>query len=71
MPKQVINKLIQMKPLCFVIMPFGKKKDTDGKEIDFDEIYNSLIHPAIIMAGMEPMRAPKKKRLLKTPTPRC
>ena len=46
-----------MKPLCFVIMPFGKKKDADGKEIDFDIIYNSLIHPAIEAANMESIRA--------------
>lgn len=46
-----------MKPLCFVIMPFGKKKDVDGKEIDFDKIYKSLIYPAIAKADMEPIRA--------------
>jgi len=46
-----------MKPLCFVIMPFGEKKDTDGKIINFDEIYKKLIHPAIEAADMEPIRA--------------
>jgi O-acetyl-ADP-ribose deacetylase (regulator of RNase III) len=38
---------------CFVIMPFGEKIDADGKTIDFNEIYDGLIHPAI--TG-EPMR---------------
>jgi tetratricopeptide (TPR) repeat protein len=38
-------------------MPFGKKKDTDGNEIDFDEIYELLIHPAIDAAEMDPVRA--------------
>ena len=46
-----------MKPLCFVIMPFGKKKDSDGKTIDFDLIYKKLLLPAIDAAGMESVRA--------------
>lgn len=45
------------KPLCFVIMPFNKKKDADGNEINFDIVYNSLIRPAIEAADMEPIRA--------------
>ena len=32
---------------CFVIMPFGDKTDVDGKVLDFDEIYESLIRSAI------------------------
>jgi O-acetyl-ADP-ribose deacetylase (regulator of RNase III) len=32
---------------CFVIMPFGEKQDADGKAIDFDEIYEYLIKPAV------------------------
>jgi O-acetyl-ADP-ribose deacetylase (regulator of RNase III) len=36
-----------MNQLCFVIMPYGKKKDIDGKEIDFDKVYESLIRPAV------------------------
>lgn len=46
-----------MKPLCFVLMPFGNKKDAKGREIDFDAIYKSLIQPAIEEAGMESVRA--------------
>lgn len=46
-----------MKPLCFVLMPFGKKKDAKGREIDFDSIYDELIKPAIVAADMEPIRA--------------
>lgn len=45
------------KPLCFVIMPFEIKKDSKGNEIDFDEVYNSLIKPAIKAADMAPIRA--------------
>lgn len=36
-----------MNQICFVIMPYGKKKDVDGLEIDFDKTYESLIHPAV------------------------
>ena len=32
---------------CFVIMPFGEKRDADGKAIDFDAIYDELIAPAV------------------------
>lgn len=45
------------KPLCFVVMPFGKKKDSDGNEIDFNNVYQSLLKPAIAAAEMEPIRA--------------
>ncbi|MEN8118123.1 MAG: TRAFs-binding domain-containing protein [Bacteroidota bacterium] len=45
------------KPLCFVIMPFNKKKDAGGNEIDFDVVYKSLLIPAIEAAEMKPIRA--------------
>lgn len=45
------------KPLCFVVMPFNKKKDAGGNEIDFHLVYKQLIEPAIVQAGMEPVRA--------------
>ncbi len=32
---------------AFVIRPFGTKKDRSGKEINFEEIHNKLIQPAI------------------------
>jgi hypothetical protein len=41
---------------CFVLMPFGKKPDEAGNLIDFDQIYTSLIAPAIQTAGIEPLR---------------
>ena len=44
-------------PLCFVLMPFGKKSDAAGTVIDFDAVYHNLIAPAITEAGMEPLRA--------------
>ena len=44
-------------PLCFVLMPFGKKPDGAGLLIDFDAVYHDLIAPAIRDAGLEPLRA--------------
>jgi len=46
-----------MKPLCFVIMPFGTKPDAQGKLINFNDIFKGLIQPAIEAAGMEAIRA--------------
>ena len=45
------------KPLCFVLMPFGRKPSEGGKTIDFDNIYRTLIAPAIEKARMMPIRA--------------
>ncbi len=44
-------------PLCFVLMPFGKKDAGGGLAIDFDKVYENLIKPAVINAGLEPLRA--------------
>lgn len=38
-------------------MPFGEKKDEGGRMINFDKIYKEIIHPAIIAAGLDPIRA--------------
>ena len=46
-----------MKPLCFVLMPFGTKEDENGRKIDFNAIYNNLIRPAIEDANMDAVRA--------------
>ena len=45
------------KPLCFVLMPFGKKPGLSGSVIDFDSVYHELIAPAIEVVGWEPLRA--------------
>lgn len=51
-----------MKPLCFVLMPFGTKSDpTGGKDIDFNRVYDEAIKLAIEDAGMEPIRADEEK----------
>jgi hypothetical protein len=46
-----------MLPLCFVLMPFGRKTIACGKTIDFDAVYQELIAPAITASGLEPLRA--------------
>ncbi|WP_296704372.1 TRAFs-binding domain-containing protein [Algoriphagus sp.] len=46
-----------MKPLCFVIMPFGKKPDSSGRTINFDEVYEKFIKPVIEESGLESIRA--------------
>jgi len=43
-------------PFCFVLMPFGIK-ESDGKAIDFDFIYDKVIKPSITDSGLEPIRA--------------
>jgi tetratricopeptide (TPR) repeat protein len=49
-------RIVHMKDLCFVVMPFGKKPDIAGI-VDFDAVYRDLIAPAIVAAGLEPLRA--------------
>jgi tetratricopeptide (TPR) repeat protein len=44
-------------PLCFVLMPFGKKHNGSRNIIDFDAVYSNLIAPAISEAEMQPLRA--------------
>lgn len=49
-------------PLCFVVMPFGEKKDPGGgPDINFDHIYNLAIRPGVEAAGMEPLRADEER----------
>jgi hypothetical protein len=50
-----------MQPLCFVLMPFGKKPGIGGATIDFDAVYNLLIRPAIEAADLLPLRADEEK----------
>lgn len=44
-------------PLCFVLMPFGRKSAGGAASIDFDAVYEQLIAPAIRDAGLDPIRA--------------
>lgn len=44
-------------PLCFILMPFGIKANSDGSMISFDRVYQDLIAPAVQEADLEPIRA--------------
>lgn len=46
-----------MRPLCFVLMPFGQKPTGDGRLVNFDVVYEKLIKPAVISADLDPLRA--------------
>lgn len=46
-----------MKPLCFILMPFGRRPAGDGRVVDFDAVHARLIAPAVAAAGLEPLRA--------------
>jgi hypothetical protein len=48
-------------PLCFVLMPFGRKLDSGGRLTDFDAMYRDVIAPALMQAGLEPIRADEEK----------
>jgi hypothetical protein len=46
-----------LRPLCFVLMPFGPKPCSAGTLIDFDAVYGELIKPAIEDAELDAIRA--------------
>jgi hypothetical protein len=47
-----------VRPLCFIVMPFGVKPDPGGlPDIDFDRLYETAIKLAVEDAGMVPIRA--------------
>src|SRR4051794_25046064 len=46
----------------FVVMPFGTKKDADGRDIDFDAVYRDLIHQPLAAAGADVFRADIENR---------
>ena len=48
-------------PLCFVLMPFGRKTDAAGRVTNFDSVYHKVIAPAVEGAGLEPIRADEEK----------
>lgn len=43
-------------PLCFVLMPFGIK-ESNGKSINFDDVYSEIIKPSIVESNLESIRA--------------
>ena len=51
----------QLKPLCFVLMPFGRKSHGSGRTVDFDAVYEQILAPAAQAAGMEVIRADQEQ----------
>lgn len=47
--------------IAFVIMPYGKKKDAEGQEIDFDQVYEEVIKEPLEDAGFKPLRCDEIK----------
>jgi hypothetical protein len=48
--------------LCFIAMPFGKKRDHEtGADVLFDDVFNQIIRPAVEAAGLECIRADEEK----------
>jgi len=56
-----VDETVELAPLCFVLMPFGKKMDAAGRVTNFDSIYEKIIAPAVTRAGLEPIRADEEK----------
>jgi hypothetical protein len=59
--KFAVEETAELAPLCFVLMPFGKKMDAAGRVTNFDSVYEKIIAPAVTRAGLEPIRADEEK----------
>lgn len=54
----VRDQVADDRPLCFVVMGFGKKTDFEsGRTLDLDRTYEHIIKPAVEAAGLRPIRA--------------
>ncbi|MEL6533972.1 MAG: TRAFs-binding domain-containing protein [Bacteroidota bacterium] len=49
-----------MNDLCFVLMPFGEKT-VEGYTVNFDQVYAEIIKPAVLEAGLDPVRADEEQ----------
>ena len=49
------------RPLCFVLMPFGRKPDADGHFRVFDAVYQELIKLSVEDAGLRPFGADEEQ----------
>jgi hypothetical protein len=56
-----LENLEALAPICFVLMPFGSKIDAAGRVTNFDSVYQNIIAPAVVEAGLEPMRADEER----------
>ena len=51
-----------MNNICFVIMPYGLKKDIDDKSINFDKVYELMIKQAVEERRGPHLRALRRHR---------
>jgi hypothetical protein len=56
-----LQNLEALAPICFVLMPFGSKIDAAGRVTNFDSVYQNIIAPAVVEAGLEPIRADEER----------
>jgi hypothetical protein len=56
-----VENSVPKSPLCFVLMPFGRKSDATGRITDFDAVYRDIIAPAVQAVGLEPIRADEER----------
>ena len=56
-----MENLEALAPICFVLMPFGSKIDAAGRVTNFDSVYQNIIAPAVVEAGLEPIRADEER----------
>ena len=47
----------ETRPLCFVMVPYRTASKDSFGAVDFPAVYNCIIAPAIVRAGMTPLRA--------------
>lgn len=59
-----------MLPLCFVLMPRGRKPAADGTLIDFEAIYDDLVAPGVAAARLEAIR-PDREACGRIDVPTC
>lgn len=53
-----LNEKSDDRPVCFVVMGFGKKTDYEsGRTLDLDATFDAIIRPAAETAGLRPIRA--------------
>lgn len=60
--EQSSPKLFGIRLHAYVAMPFGKRSSPDGSVIDFNEVYNQYIKPALEEAGLDVFRADEEMR---------
>ena len=56
-----VDTPVPRSPLCFVLMPFGRKTDAAGRTTDFDAVYREIIEPAVVEVGLDPIRADEER----------